>query len=96
MRNEITPKNDFQNNNQPIKSNPSNQLSTIQFILKVSAVIFDCSRAYRVRGFWKSLSHPLPSKSFHRSRKKIHVMFLMHATMVVTTTKAAFHCLQLM
>jgi len=39
MRSEITPKNDFQNNNQPIKSNPSYRLSTIQFILKVSAVI---------------------------------------------------------
>jgi len=43
MRSGITPKNDFQNNNQPIKSNPSNQLSTIQFILNLSAIIFDAS-----------------------------------------------------
>jgi len=60
LRCEIMLENDFQNNKQPIKSNPSNPLSTIWVILKVSGIIFvDASPACWVWGFWKSLTSPL-------------------------------------
>jgi len=90
------PRNDFQNNNQPIKSNPYNQLSTIQVILKVSAIIFDASCAYQVQGFWKSLLPPLPLKKVSLWLKKLHVTFFMLANMVIIMMKGSFHHLQVM
>jgi len=94
MRSEITPKHDFQNNNQPIKSNPSYQLSTIQFILKVSAIILMLLVHIKLEVFGNHFLVLSPRKVF--IAKKLHVMFLMHATMAIIMMKAAFHCLQLM